>query len=205
MTLKCFIGIKGSGKGYQCNILKKQGYIQIDFADELKAMCWDILGWTPENDKEYEDFKLGKIYIDGFGYVNGRKFLQNLGTEAIRKRDPEFWCWEWNKKVEKYFYNTNICCSDLRFLNELKMARYFDAEFYFVNYKSERYDCTDTHESERLAQFLLAHNFAHMQRITQPNIEYVINNFEAWSNEYDRMLKLDKENGTNYLQEFRGF
>ena len=44
-----------------------------------------------------------------------------------------------------------------------------------------------------------------MQRIIQPNIEYVINNFEAWSNEYDRMLKLDKENGTNYLQEFRGF
>ena len=164
--LTCLVGVIGGGKTCRGEkVVKKEGFIHINFADELREVAWDILEWRPQNEQEYEDFKLGKINILGFGYINGRKFLQNLGT-AIKKRDPHFWvrCWEIKLKW-LLIEGKDIVCSDLRFKNELIFALNLDIsriscynlnkDFIFCNYKSKRYDSINEHESEKLAQIIL--------------------------------------------------
>ena len=189
-----FIGVLGSGKGYQCSVLKKENYIQVDFADELRSMGWDILGWCPRpecQDRDYEWFKklrLDYIHLiythsdeelewyfqvkqehdikeDGF-ILTGRLFLQNLGTNAIRTRQPDFWVDSWRNKVKRLLDEENlVCTSDCRFLNELIVCHELGARFIFCNYKSERYNSKDIHESEKLAQFFLKKGYQDGQEI----------------------------------------
>ena len=52
-------------KGYKC--------IHIAFADYLKFICQKYFGWDGKKDEK------------------GRKLLQELGTDVIRKTDPNFW------------------------------------------------------------------------------------------------------------------
>ena len=40
-----FCGVMGSGKGYRCEQLKKEGFVQRDFADCLRNMVWKMLDW----------------------------------------------------------------------------------------------------------------------------------------------------------------
>jgi hypothetical protein len=182
--LVVFIGVQGSGKGYQCGVLKKENYVQVDFADELRGIAWDTLGWCPRPecfDRDYEWFKklrLDYIHLihthsdeeldwyfqvkqehdikeDGF-IMTGRLFLLNLGTPAIRSRHPDFWINSWNYKVMRLLNEKyRVCTSDCRFLNELIICHELGARFIFCNYKSERYNSEYIHESEKLAQFFL--------------------------------------------------
>lgn len=159
----CFIGCMGSGKDYQSAQLLEKGYKLVNIGDSLREMAWDILGWSPVNDHEYEEFKSKNIISGGFlNELSGRQFLQNLGTQAIRKRFPDFWVELWKKKVqEKLNQGVNVVCSDARFLKEVLTAINIspDVKIVFCNYKSERYNCADGHESEQLAQKVLADGF----------------------------------------------
>ena len=181
--LLCLIGVMGSGKDYRAKQFIKDsetfGYsmVHVNFADELREMMWDLLNWKPKNDEEYEYFKKGSIVDLGYAerlfdpYVysislTGRQLLQRMGTEVIRKRDPYFFVNQWKNKVDSLLCeNKNVVCSDLRFINELKAA--FNVagntktkkEFIFCNYISDRYDATNTHESEQLAQRILSDNY----------------------------------------------
>jgi len=200
-----FIGPKKSGKDYNCGkLVVESGFLHVNFADELKEVCWDILNWRPKDNNEYELFKQGKIYINCFGYINGRLFLQNLGTEAIRKRDSGFWanCWYNRIKTEE---GRNICCSDVRFLNEIDKVLKFDNEFYFTNYTLDvGYDLNDYHESERLSHFILSNGYGkqNIQRLSDDDIRMIFNNFEDYNKQYQIFLDNKDFNG---LKKFRGF
>jgi hypothetical protein len=171
-----FIGPIGSGKDFRANEFlsdaKAFGYSmeKVCFADELRECMWDLWGWRPKDDKDYEKFKCGTVsmYCGNFESslfeVSGRGLLQRLGTDVIRKRMPDFWVECWKRKVSNLLNNgKNVVCSDLRFPNELKTALTIetdkntdpiDREFLFCNYRSARYSL-DEHESEVLAQKIL--------------------------------------------------
>jgi len=176
----CFIGVQGSGKDYRCKKLIKQGLKQINFADALRDITWDALGWQPGIDADYERFKdlnieLKTNYNRVINSLTGRQFLQNLGTEAIRSRFPDFWVDLWRQKVLKVFPDNNICCSDLRFINELQTAYGFNKSiFIFCNYKTIRYKADDLHESERLAQRILSDRFKDGDRLPIKYIESIL-------------------------------
>lgn len=207
--LICYIGVIGSGKDYQAKryISENPNTLHINFADELREMAWDILGWRPNTNEEYEDFKQSNMcqYVEadkGYCLANiaridftGREFLQRLGTEALRKRDADFWANCWKRKVNKAIaQGYDVVCSDLRFTNELECALSLKIsdnpanhdyvsltpDFIFCDYKSERYDDTNTHESEKLAQHLLDCDFMNGDRITDEFLKGVIKNLD-WS------------------------
>lgn len=68
-----------SGKTTSANILKeefeKAGYrvLLISFADYLKFVAKKYFGWDGKKD------------------INGRTLLQKIGTDVVRKRQPDFW------------------------------------------------------------------------------------------------------------------
>jgi len=177
VKLICLLGVIGSGKTYRAEkLVKEEGFIHINFADELREISWEILKWRPKNEQEYEDFKNGLIYISSMdGRVNGRQFLQNLGM-SIRKRYPNFFteCWR-AKAIHILETDTSVVCSDLRFINELEYVldiqcsniNYcsLNKEFIFCDYRSNRYKANDNHESERLAQGILIDGYKDGDRL----------------------------------------
>lgn len=181
--LVSFLGVLGGGKDFSANKLVKEGYIKVAFADELREMAWDILGWRPDADdfdRQYDWFKKlplnrrceintsSELYLNykSPGWIQydrditGRQFLQNLGTEGIRKRDPDFWARITKQKIQKLLdEGKKVVTTDARFSNEIQSLSELGAQFIFCNYKSDRYDATNTHESEALAQSLLKRGF----------------------------------------------
>lgn len=183
--LVSFLGVQGGGKDFSANKLVQQGYIKVAFADALREMTWDILNWTPQNDHSYEWFK--KLPIDKRVYINhiaehklkllainsigareditGRQFLQNLGV-AIRSRDPNFWVKVAISKIQKILEEGGrVVVTDARFDNEIQALKSLGSKFIFCDYRSSRYNATDTHESEALAQRLLAEGYKDGQEV----------------------------------------
>lgn len=168
VTLTCFIGVIGAGKDYQAKkLVTEQGYKQINVADTLRDMTWEILNWTPDTTEEYESFKSNGITY----FLTGREFLQNLGT-ALKTRHKSYWAKLWSATVVKELNKgNNICCSDIRYIDELDEALklngsyipalddFVNVQFIFCDYRSDRYNNTDTHISERLAQLCLSLGF----------------------------------------------
>lgn len=187
--IAAFMGVIGSGKDYQLKLLKKQDpkyWVQLDFKDALIAMVEDLVGYQIRN--KYEDFKetivgfdhphvnlaetdkrdlagMNKICKEAFPLaMTGRRLLQRLGTDVMRKRDPDYWVNAWRKAAEATLKSGHgVLCGDCRFLNEMRAIASFDntilnakSSILFCNYPSERYDDTSTHPSELLAQQLLA-------------------------------------------------
>jgi glutaredoxin-related protein len=201
--IKSFIGVIGSGKDYQCNKLIREGeWVSTAFAKGLRDMCWKVLGWSPKDDEEYEAFKKGLVNIPNFGYVVGRIMLQNIGSMA-RTWDEGVFCNAWRDDVLCYLRSgLNVCCSDLRALNELLTSYKMGSNIIFTNYISDRYDCTQTHESERLAQFLIYKGFKDLQVLTKGDIDMIYEEFPKWSDLYQNYVDGNDLEG---LKSFRGF
>lgn len=159
-----FIGVVGSGKGYNCEKLKEQGFIQIDFADCLRNMAWKMLDWQPQNTREYDDFKKGLIKIPNYGKIDGRAMLQKLGS-MMRELDKDFWVKAWKKSVDRAVSMgyKNICVSDVRYENEIEALKSLGwksvVKIQFCDYHSDRYRNDLNHESEFLAQKLLKEGY----------------------------------------------
>ncbi len=174
--LIAFIGVKGSGKTYLGDQYLARGYKPIDFKDDLMQMCWDILGYKP---KDYEKFKQCIIGLDFLPIkfsealvglfeklglpplMTGRRLLQRVGSEAIRKRQPMFWAGQMYRDSQKTLEaGFNVVNRDGRFANELQvmgsLSNIADVKFIFCDYKSSRYDATDGHVSEHLAQYAVS-------------------------------------------------
>ncbi len=172
----CFTGVIGSGKDYQAQKLIEKGYTKIDFADALRREASEILEY--DITKNYEIFKkyaIPKHFVPSslFGLeITGREFLQWLGNKR-RQEDKDYWCRKWEDEVLNTM--SPIVCSDLRYPNELKIASEFNLEIYFTNYKSNRYESDNPHQSERLAQRLLNDGFKHMQKLTPEEIKFYSN------------------------------
>ena len=171
-----FMGVIGSGKNYQADILIKQGFKQIDFKDELCRMASDLLGYDIR--EHYDFFKEHAIgircpnsssamllYIAHetsktavlAGVPTGRVFLQRLGTDVIRSRHPNYWVDAWTRQAIACWENDKpVAVADVRFENEaLTILKKDSSALRFCDYRSSRYDAAAHHESEALAQALL--------------------------------------------------
>lgn len=164
-----FMGVMGSGKDHRA---KLTGHMRIDFKDELVDMCSDVVGWDIR--QEYDWFKgaivgfrkpanlwgeamarseMNGILADHPDTLTGRKLLQRLGTEAMRKRDPDYWVKQWTAKV--CASGGPVATADCRFPNEVDAVARLGGRIVFCDYHSGRYSAHEDHESERLAQALL--------------------------------------------------
>jgi hypothetical protein len=172
-----FIGRAGSGKDYQCQLLQQKEFTRIAFADALRDVTADIIRWPlHELLKIYDDFKTGDVFP---GYT-GRQILENVGA-AVRKYDDDFWVNAALHTIKSNNYK-KVCISDMRYINEYFKIQQFcnenDYEFkcVFCDYKSDRYQETNNHQSAWLSNFFATHGYKDLQEITEEDIQYALQN-----------------------------
>jgi hypothetical protein len=189
-----YLGVIGSGKSYSTMRDVEKGYLNFNFADEVRSVTWDLLGWKPQDEEQYEYFKKSTIsnkitytknsedvgnalIIKSLFYegnpLTGRELLIKIG-DGFRDRFYEnIWVDLWKKRVNESGSN-KIVISDCRYLNEvfniLNQVN-FNSKFIFCDYKSNRYEIIDS-KSEWLAQQLL--NRYKDQEEIDPNVFYEI-------------------------------
>ena len=170
MKVRVYIGVIGSGKDFMA---EKETDIQLAFADALREDVWDILGWRPKTQEEYEELKNKSGNCLGIGYITllVENILQRYGTDIRRKEDPDYWA---KKLVDKLILFNSIdvpiypgklppskCIigiTDCRFENEIvHLIKFSDKylvplTFVHTDYKSDRYDAKSEHPSEKIAQ-----------------------------------------------------
>ena len=175
--LKIFLGQIGSGKDYSANLLGD--YAHISLADPIRELAWALLGWKPKDFEEYEKFKEGKTYVPNFGFVVGRIFLQNLGSE-LRKRNENYWCEQWSQSISNETQEKMVC-SDCRFPNEvwvsMRLPEDINVEFIWCCYESQKFltNRNDKHETEKFAKFLSTRGLQHGEVIIRPKmVEYLL-------------------------------
>lgn len=145
-----FSGRKGSGKTELANVCAKYSYQVIYFADNLKDLvckCLDIsrnnletlkdkeMIFDLSNKKEYISKELQidikKINFNKFKSI--REILQILGTDIIRKHNPD---WHVNKTLtylqKKENEDKKFCIGDCRFLNEKKIIERLGGECWYI-------------------------------------------------------------------------
>jgi len=172
MKLNVYIGVMGSGKDYEADKCDEK----ISFGDAVRRDVWKILKWKPKTQEEYEMFKETKWKLPGdrIHYFTGRRILQDYGTDIRRTEDKDHWVKQLITKIDAV-NNTNLALEvherkyltvgipDCRFPNEVsgiinlweKLAttpKRFELEFIHCDYKSNRYNAEDPHESESMAQ-----------------------------------------------------
>lgn len=115
-----------SGKTLAANILKKlleakgKKVTLLPFASYLKFICREHFGWDGKKNEE------------------GRRILQHVGTDIVRKRNPDFWVEIVAKFVETFGEDFDyIICDDTRFVNEIEYFRSLDP-FLYVAVRIER-------------------------------------------------------------------
>lgn len=153
-----FAGRKRSGKGVLSNIIKKKydGVI-VTVANYLKFICCDILNCTLDelNQKKdngtvfslYPDERWFKIIsiktgidvkliendLSEIHFTNVRQMLQVIGTDCIRKHNPD---WHVNCMIEDIkMYISNgktVAVDDVRFPNERKAIEELGGECFFI-------------------------------------------------------------------------
>lgn len=177
LEIKCFVGVMGSGKDFQCQkLIEEEGYIKLAFADCLRDMVWKMLDWKPATNEEYDLFKKGLYSVPRYGKLNGRLLLQRIG-ETMRQIDPDFWVKQMQKNIETAISSgySKICISDARYVNELRLLQSYSwkaiVDIRFCDYHSDRYDDKNKHESELLAQRLLSLGFEDGDIISRKTID----------------------------------
>ena len=103
---------KDTTAGFIKETLEKDGkrVLIVHYADLLKFIAKSYLGWDGNKDEK------------------GRKLLQYVGTDVIRKQEPDLWV-DFVAKMIKFFKNDYdyVIVPDTRFPNEVtKMKLYFD-------------------------------------------------------------------------------
>ena len=143
--------------------------MQLAFADQLREDVWKMIGWRPKTDDEYEIFKNSTFYSNSFGEqasFTGRELLQRYGTEVRRAENEDVWGNRLITKLEVLYSSTpnvTVGIPDCRFDNEIKRlirfqkhckrkGVYVELNFIHTDFKSDRYNSTSEHESEKLAQ-----------------------------------------------------
>lgn len=112
MKVFCISGKAGHGKDTFANILsnklmeKDQRVLTIHYADLLKWMCQKLFDWDGVKDDE------------------GRHLLQYVGTNVIRKQNPDFWV-GFVADVLGFFGDEwdYVLIPDCRFPNEIEFLR----------------------------------------------------------------------------------
>lgn len=122
------IGLAGqarTGKDTAAGFLVERGWTRYAFADEVKAMALDIDPLIGA-DALYGHQHLAAL-VDLFGWESAktrpevRRFLQRLGTEGIRTRDPDFWVRATMTRATRS--DSAAVITDVRFANEADAIR----------------------------------------------------------------------------------
>lgn len=108
MKIFCISGKAGSGKdtaaGLMQNYLRGDGQrvLILHYADLLKFMCKQLFGWDGKKDER------------------GRHLLQYVGTDVVRKKNPDLWVGfvEWELKLFPDYWDY-VIIPDCRFPNEI--------------------------------------------------------------------------------------
>lgn len=117
----CISGKAQNGKDTSAEIFKNElvnrghSVLVIHQADLLKYICKSFFNWNGEKDEA------------------GRTLLQQVGTNVIRKVEPDFWV-DFIAKVTGFFKDTwdYIIIPDTRFPNELEKLKADDANVFHV-------------------------------------------------------------------------
>lgn len=138
-----------------------------------------------ETDIAYED--LNKA-LDGKIFTNVREVLQIIGTDVIRKYNPEWHIQKTVEKIESFEDNSIIFVDDVRFPNEKKALEKLGGTVYFV-LRPNNWNVSN-HKSETS---LLYTDFC------QSNI--IINDLskEKMIEEFSNVLKCENESKTTIL------
>lgn len=152
-------GRKGSGKTELAKYCKEEYDAEIiSFGTALKELTVKLLGYknidelnehkneknlfniNPDsnfiriiNEDTGIDMKIIYDFLNKKTFTNIREILQIIGTELIRKCNPN---WHVKKLVEKLrnidYNNKLVIVDDCRFLNEKNTLEHFGANFYFI-------------------------------------------------------------------------
>lgn len=174
--MKKIIGFAGkmrSGKGVAAGCLNAHyDYEYVEMADKLKEVCVELLGLKSVIDlniyknNDYEILitfhkvtceKLSNLTNVPIDFINekcfGRKIttvrelLQFLGTDVLRKYDPQ---WHINHTLEKITKliseGKSVAIADIRFPNEKLAIESLGGEVYYIERKD--YDIKSEHSSE---------------------------------------------------------
>jgi hypothetical protein len=149
-----FAGRKSSGKTELARACVHHGYTLINFADSLKSLVCNCLDITSdylerhkeivENDNPYrlahklhyisreigvERSRLAPL-MTPFNTI--REILQVLGTDIIRKYNPDWHVKRTVAKMKRFPPGTRFCIGDCRFLNEKRALEKLGAECWYV-------------------------------------------------------------------------
>lgn len=134
----CISGKAQNGKDTSAEIFKNELIIRghsvlvIHQADLLKYICKAFFNWNGEKDEA------------------GRTLLQQVGTNVIRKVEPDFWV-DFIAKVTGFFKDTwdYIIVPDTRFPNELEKLKANDANIFHVRVIREGFKSPLTEEQQQ--------------------------------------------------------
>ena len=192
-VVTAFIGVIGSGKDHRATALAQAGAARLDFKDALLELTSDVCGYDVRAD--YDWFKAHPVgmrrpanrFQEAFAdmdtramlaeypeLMTGRRLLQRLGTEGMRKRDPNHWTRQFAHGAACLLgKGLDIAVADCRFGNELATIRALPcrSRFVFCDYRSSRYDPKSTHESERMAQHAASMGLAPDAVLTEDQLD----------------------------------
>lgn len=134
----CISGKAQNGKDTSAEIFKNELVIRghsvlvIHQADLLKYICKAFFNWNGEKDEA------------------GRTLLQQVGTNVIRRVEPDFWV-DFIAKVTGFFKDTwdYIIIPDTRFPNELEKLKAADANVFHVRVIRKDFKSPLTEEQQR--------------------------------------------------------
>lgn len=134
----CISGKAQNGKDTSAKIFRDEliarghSVLLIHLADLLKYICKAFFNWNGEKDEA------------------GRTLLQRVGTNVIRKVEPDFWV-NFIAKVTGFFKDTwdYIIIPDTRFPNELEKLKAYDAKVFHVRIIRKNFKSPLTEEQQR--------------------------------------------------------
>lgn len=194
-----FSGRKESGKTELANILVNAGYERKSFATSLKNLVCKLTGLNNINElNDKKNTPLGvemnneilHEFIEHTGFdldvcrelcknINkdstGRDWLQIIGTDVIRKCDPD---WHVKKTMESLEPCKKYVFDDTRFINELEALKNVGAECWFII--RTKTDNINNHESEtildyRMFDYNIIVNNSTLENLRRRWSEYVSN------------------------------
>lgn len=177
-----FIGRAGSGKDYQCSLLQNKGYKKLAFADSLRKIAFNSIGLTfQEGMEQYDYLKANDCIIITLQdkeeiKMNFRTLLELMGTQGIRRYDNDFWCKCLIKELKENKYR-KVCISDMRFINEYNYLKEFAEEngykftVIFCNYRSDRYQENNDHDSAKMGNYFATHGYEDLQAIKEIDMD----------------------------------
>lgn len=170
-----YCGVIGSGKDYRSTQLVKQGYTRLAFADPLKKLCYDVVGWKYDNSQPilqdlFKENYWNPLYkkVQPF---SGRELLERAGQSLQESFGSDFWCRAWESTVTSNNLS-RVVVSDVRYKVEVRTLLKYNTKLYFCNYKSSRYTLRNT-APEQLAQHLLSAGFVDGDDVTEYLREHV--------------------------------